>query len=152
MSKVCSNPQCGREIQDSAVFCPFCGSQQVADVDLSEEGRMRKELAELQHTVQVQRELLEKKDSEILGLRKIIESFALGTNDTNAPPSQGIVNPTSKNGSKSSKSEGQISTCVERLLTKGDSEIEHSNSERRISSIIAIVFIVLIVIGMVGGC
>mgnify|MGYP004447099617 CR=1 FL=1 len=60
MSKKCTNPQCNREIQDSAVFCPFCGTQQVDDSNLTEEERLRKQLAEQQDTIRVLTEALAK--------------------------------------------------------------------------------------------
>ena len=68
MSKKCSNLSCGREIQDSAVFCPFCGTQQVDDANLSEEERLRKELAEQDGVLTLYQEALRQKEEECVRL------------------------------------------------------------------------------------
>ena len=65
MSKKCSNISCGREIQDSAVFCPFCGTQQVDDANLTEEERLRKELAEKDEMLNMYREMLKNKNEQL---------------------------------------------------------------------------------------
>jgi hypothetical protein len=51
MAKNCINPGCGKEIPSSATSCPFCGAQQVEDVQLSEEEKLRKEMSEMQKTM-----------------------------------------------------------------------------------------------------
>ena len=58
MSKLCSNPKWNKEIQDSAMFCPFCGTQLVDDANLSEEERPRTELAEQDSVIKLYQEAL----------------------------------------------------------------------------------------------
>lgn len=53
MAKKCINPKCDCEIPTSATFCSFCGTQQVENENLTEEERMRKEIAEMQNTIQL---------------------------------------------------------------------------------------------------
>jgi predicted ribosome quality control (RQC) complex YloA/Tae2 family protein len=50
MAKYCINPNCGKEIPSSAIFCSFCGTQQIADGELTEEDKLRKELSETEET------------------------------------------------------------------------------------------------------
>jgi hypothetical protein len=58
MAKICINPNCGKEIPSSATFCLFCGRQQVEDVQLSEEEKLRKEINEQQETIALLRKAL----------------------------------------------------------------------------------------------
>ena len=51
MSKICTNPECKKEIQTAATYCPFCGKQQVPDEELSEEEKLRKRIAELEKKI-----------------------------------------------------------------------------------------------------
>jgi hypothetical protein len=51
MAKICINQNCKKEIPSSATFCSFCGTQQVEDIQLSEEEKLRKEMSEMQETI-----------------------------------------------------------------------------------------------------
>ena len=51
MSKICTNPECKKEIPTAATYCPFCGKQQIPDEELSEEERLRKRIAELEKKI-----------------------------------------------------------------------------------------------------
>lgn len=53
MAKYCVNPKCAKEIPTLATFCSFCGSQQFENENLSEEEKMRKEMGEMQSTIQL---------------------------------------------------------------------------------------------------
>ncbi|MDR2146275.1 MAG: hypothetical protein LBE91_07450 [Tannerella sp.] len=90
MAKICINPNCEREIPSTAVFCSFCGTQQVENENLSEEEKLHKELSETGEMI----ELLEKSladahsqiengtaDEEIQGLKnKLMAEQANQTN------------------------------------------------------------------------
>ena len=47
MSKNCINPDCGKEIQTTATYCPYCGAQQAKEEELTEEQRLKKRIKEL---------------------------------------------------------------------------------------------------------
>jgi hypothetical protein len=51
MAKECVNTNCKKEVPSNALFCSFCGAQQVEDLPLSEEEKLRKEMNELQDTI-----------------------------------------------------------------------------------------------------
>jgi len=58
MAKNCINPQCGKEIPSNALFCSYCGTQQVENEKLSEEEKLRKELSEMHQTAQLLKKAL----------------------------------------------------------------------------------------------
>ena len=58
MAKNCINPRCEKEIPSVATFCSYCGAQQVENKDLSEEEKLRKELSEMQETIQLLKKAL----------------------------------------------------------------------------------------------
>jgi hypothetical protein len=53
MAKICINPICEKEIPSSATFCSFCGAQQVENIQLSEEEKLRKEMNEAEKTIKI---------------------------------------------------------------------------------------------------
>jgi predicted RNase H-like nuclease (RuvC/YqgF family) len=53
MAKNCINPNCNNEIPSSAVYCSYCGAQQISDGDLSEEEKLRKELRTASQTIKL---------------------------------------------------------------------------------------------------
>ena len=58
MAKNCINPKCDKEIPSSATFCLFCGTQQIENEDLSEEEKLRREMSEMQKTIQLLKKAL----------------------------------------------------------------------------------------------
>lgn len=58
MAKNCINPKCEKEIPSNATFCSFCGAQQIEDLKLTEEEKLRKELQELQGTIDLLKKAL----------------------------------------------------------------------------------------------
>lgn len=48
MAKICVNTNCKAEIPSSATYCPFCGTQQAKEEELSEEQRLKKRIQELE--------------------------------------------------------------------------------------------------------
>ena len=75
MAKNCINPKCDKEIPTSAVFCNFCGTQQVDNENLTEEGKLRKELSEQQETIALLKKALtdaqKNSDSSAKNMQKI---------------------------------------------------------------------------------
>ncbi|MDR2146273.1 MAG: hypothetical protein LBE91_07440 [Tannerella sp.] len=65
MVKNCINPKCGKEISSSATFCLFCGTQQVANKKLSEEERLRKEMAQAEATIKILKKSLAETQEKI---------------------------------------------------------------------------------------
>jgi hypothetical protein len=53
MAKICINQNCEKEIPGSALYCTYCGTQQVADGELTEEEKLRKELCEAEETIKI---------------------------------------------------------------------------------------------------
>jgi ribosome-binding ATPase YchF (GTP1/OBG family) len=75
MAKNCINPICKKEIPSSATFCSYCGAQQVEDIQLSEEEKLRKEISEMQKTIALLKKALadaqQNNDSSVENLQTI---------------------------------------------------------------------------------
>jgi uncharacterized membrane protein YhaH (DUF805 family) len=84
MAKNCINQICEKEIPSSVTFCPFCGAQQVEDIQLSEEEKLRKEMNEMQETIALLKKTLadaqqnndssEKKEQQITKLQTQLQT------------------------------------------------------------------------------
>lgn len=59
MSKICSNTNCKKEIPTTATYCPYCGMQQVAEEELSEEEKLRRRIKELEDQVAEQQKTIQ---------------------------------------------------------------------------------------------
>ncbi|MDR3179900.1 MAG: hypothetical protein LBT70_03300 [Holosporaceae bacterium] len=75
MAKDCINPNCGKEIPSSAVFCSFCGEQQIADEELTEADKLRKELGKTEEIVKILKKSLADADDKIGGSNKKIREL-----------------------------------------------------------------------------
>lgn len=77
MAKSCINTQCTKEIPSNAVFCSFCGSQQITDGELSIETRLRKELIEAHNTNKILETSLSEAHSKITNCLSLEDALLL---------------------------------------------------------------------------
>ena len=78
MAKNCINPQCEKEIPSNATFCSFCGTQQGEHKNLSQEEKLRKEIVEMQDTIQLLKKALtdaQQNNDSSVEKQQVIESL-----------------------------------------------------------------------------
>jgi tetratricopeptide (TPR) repeat protein len=106
MAKNCINSNCEKEIPSSATFCSFCGTQQVEEVQLSEEAKLRKEMNEMQETIALLKKALadaqQNNDSSVENLQVIsnLQKQLADMQDKNKTLQHAIKNHPSQKDSK----------------------------------------------------